>query len=151
MSTRTAIAAALAERTADAYSADRFASWQGLAEDLLAAGYSEREAEAIMRSKYARWSADDHGAEYGQVPASALVDYAKKYIRARELAALVAETFGDESAELSEAIAKYNAVAAAFRAYKVGDAELAEAEAELRRAPGGAEALQRHAAATEAR
>ena len=49
----------LAVRTADAYSADRYASWVACARLLVTVrGYSLREAEAILRSKWMRWAAD---------------------------------------------------------------------------------------------
>lgn len=51
-------ALALAERTRDAYSVDRYVSWSACAEMILLLGYSEDEAEAILRSKWMRWAAD---------------------------------------------------------------------------------------------
>lgn len=57
-------AAALAEKTADAYSADAFGnSWVATCAMLLRRGYTEREAEAILRSKWTRW-ARDMGSKY---------------------------------------------------------------------------------------
>lgn len=89
----TARAAALAERTSDAYSFDAYASWTGVARALLSLGYSEREAEAIMRSKHTRWAADSVS-KSSNVPTSALRDYLVKYpISPKALASLVAETF----------------------------------------------------------
>lgn len=64
----------LAAKCADAYSAGRYRSWQGVASALLKAGHSELEAEAIMRSKWARWAADMSGRNKG-VPTKALIDY----------------------------------------------------------------------------
>lgn len=86
-------AAALAERTSDAYSFDRYSSWSGVARALLSLGYSEREAEAIMRSKHLRWAADGANLERN-VSVSAVKEYLAKYpISAKALASLVAETF----------------------------------------------------------
>jgi hypothetical protein len=86
-----ATAVALAERTADAYSRDRFLSWTSVAKFLLDYGYSEREAEAIMRSKYMRWAADAAGVDLAS--AQCAVDYAAQHITKRELASLVEATF----------------------------------------------------------
>jgi hypothetical protein len=73
-------AAALAERTGDAYSYDRYDNWTEVAKALLEAGYSEREAEAIMRSKWTRWAADfaeGKGQRYGRVTADSVLAYMK--------------------------------------------------------------------------
>jgi len=102
-------AAAIAEKSRDAYSADRYASWQAVAALLLARGYDATEAEAIMRSKWTRWAADVNGAAYGKVPAKAVGDFlddmAKRPKRhgiktsvADAVIALVAETFGGPEA-----------------------------------------------------
>lgn len=48
----------VAEKTLDAYSADRYESWASVAALLLSRGMTEREAEAIMRSKWVRWAAE---------------------------------------------------------------------------------------------
>jgi len=58
---------ALAERTADAYSADNYteAGWRGAALMLLKRGCTEQEAEEILRSKYTRWACDHSGKPYG--------------------------------------------------------------------------------------
>lgn len=63
-------AAALAAKTADAYSVDRFSSWKAVAEALLRAEYSEEQAEAILRSKFTRWAADQADARYGRATAA---------------------------------------------------------------------------------
>ena len=54
---------ALAVRTADAYSFDRYASWKACAAALLRRGYNDRQAEKILRSRIMRWVADNarHG------------------------------------------------------------------------------------------
>ena len=72
---RRAQAAILAERTEDAYSANRYGSWQEVARRLLRMGFSEAEAEAVMRSKITRWAADASNARYGKVPAKVVEDY----------------------------------------------------------------------------
>lgn len=67
-------AAAVAARTADAYSADRYgAEWPKVAAALLRDGWTPRQAEAIMRSKWARWAADA-----GTPTAAALLVYVRK-------------------------------------------------------------------------
>lgn len=73
--TRRAQAATLAERTADAYSATRYGSWQEVARRLLRMGFTEAETEAVMRSKITRWAADASDKPYGKVPAQAVEDY----------------------------------------------------------------------------
>lgn len=62
----------LANKCADAYSADRYASWPAVAEWLLRKGYTEAEAEAIMRSKWTRWAADASSNRYGRNTAADL-------------------------------------------------------------------------------
>lgn len=90
----------LAERTSEAYSSDRYASWQAVAALLLLRGYSEREAEAILRSKWTRWAADSSPAKYGKVPAKAVTKFLDSEIKRlgaaahrRDVAQLVLETF----------------------------------------------------------
>lgn len=51
-------ALALAQRTSDAYSYDRYRSWNAVCAWLLKQGWSEEQAEEILRSKYMRWAAD---------------------------------------------------------------------------------------------
>lgn len=68
-------AQAVAERCADAYSVDRYASWPEVARVLLAMGFTEAEAEAVMRSKITRWAADDTPHRYGRVPARLVREY----------------------------------------------------------------------------
>lgn len=109
-------AQALAAKTADAYSAARYASWPACAAYLLRAGFSEREAEAILRSKHTRWAADESRARYGRVSARDLQRYLERQAdpahfrtdagyRLRTLApgsravrVLIAETFDDAEA-----------------------------------------------------
>lgn len=59
-------AAALAERTSDAYSFDRYANWTACAAELLRMGYTEAQAEDILRSKIMRWAGDNSKNRYGR-------------------------------------------------------------------------------------
>jgi hypothetical protein len=91
-------AQALAARTENAYSANRYNSWAAVAQVLLDDGYSECEAEAILRSKWTRWAASASSASYGNVPASALLAWLQysfpgRRARTAEVKALVAATF----------------------------------------------------------
>lgn len=99
-------AEALAEKTADAYSFDRFANWRSCARLLLARGYSEREAEAILRSKWMRWAGDmAEKTQYGNHTSIDLAHFLdKRGARSmfktdadlgKEVAELVAGTFND--------------------------------------------------------
>lgn len=56
----------LAERTADAYSADRFNSWIALCRMLGNRGFNVFEAEAILRSKHTRWAREELGEGAGK-------------------------------------------------------------------------------------
>jgi hypothetical protein len=78
---------------ADAYSADRYRSWRGVASALLQQGLTPLQTEAVMRSKWTRWAADAHSARYGQVPTKAIVAFVKKQTPG-EIEALTIETFG---------------------------------------------------------
>lgn len=49
----------IAERTSDAYSFDRYASWPACALMLARRGFTAREIEAILRSKWTRWAGDE--------------------------------------------------------------------------------------------
>lgn len=98
-------ALALAQKTADAYSFDRYRSWNAVARALLARGYRMREAEAIMRSKWMRWAGDSwKGGTSENVPAQAIIAFIDGQIKRRsaalvqrEVDQLVAETFGVEA------------------------------------------------------
>jgi hypothetical protein len=68
-------AKALAERCADAYSVNRYASWRAVAAELIALGFNDTDAETIMRSKWTRWAADHSSAPSGRVPARAVREY----------------------------------------------------------------------------
>ena len=58
---KTANAAALADRTSDAYMAGSYGSSWLICARLLLKLYDERTAEAILRSKYMRWASDHSG------------------------------------------------------------------------------------------
>lgn len=70
-----ATAAMIASRCEDAYSADRYASWTGVAARLLRMGFNEAEVEAVMRSKITRWAADAEGKPYGHATVAAVENY----------------------------------------------------------------------------
>jgi hypothetical protein len=86
----------LAEKTSDAYSSDRFASWESVIQALLNLGYSEIETEAIVRSKWTRWACDhDTGRNrYGRHTSSAMMRFMKDTPQS-EVTKLVYETFGE--------------------------------------------------------
>jgi len=85
----------LASKTSDAYSSDRFASWEGVIQSLLNLGYSEIETEAIVRSKWARWACDHDTSRnrYGRHTSSAMIRFLKGTPQS-EVKALTFETFG---------------------------------------------------------
>jgi hypothetical protein len=85
----------LASKTSDAYSSDRFASWEGVIQTLLNLGYSEIETEAIVRSKWTRWACDHDTSRnrYGRHTSSAMIRFMKDTPQS-EVTALVNETFG---------------------------------------------------------
>jgi hypothetical protein len=85
-------AAALAVKTADAYSAAAFgAEWPVAANMLLNRGYSEREAEAILRSKWTRWCREDY--EGTAADLAAFLDDPKNNCSPAAVAELVRGTF----------------------------------------------------------
>jgi hypothetical protein len=71
-------AKALALRTEDAYSFDRYANWPATAQALLDFGLNEAQAEAVLRSKFMRWAADQVDFPYGEVPAQAIIEALEK-------------------------------------------------------------------------
>ena len=73
--TRRQLAAVIADRCADAYSADRYRSWAACADTVLALGFDEYETEALLRSKITRWAADNAPHTYGRVPARVIRTY----------------------------------------------------------------------------
>lgn len=90
-------AQALADKTSDAYSADRYSNnWIGCIEMLSDRGYNEREIEAILRSKWMRWAADVSGNEYGfcdRTDLALFLDDKRNGFDQREVDQLVKETF----------------------------------------------------------
>ena len=56
----------LAEKTSDAYSYDRYNSWEACVKKLRKAGYDDMQIEAILRSKITRWAADSSHNNYGK-------------------------------------------------------------------------------------
>jgi hypothetical protein len=70
-----AVARALANKTRDAYSFNRYKDWVGVIKSLLKYGFSERNTEELVSSKVMRWAADDYEGK-GKVPTS----YFKKFI-----------------------------------------------------------------------
>ena len=87
-------AKALAEKTANAYSFDRYRSWPALCQYLLSAGFSEMQSEAILRSKWTRWSADSSNTRYGLATAKDLKRFIEKQANiGYEVAALIGGTF----------------------------------------------------------
>lgn len=94
-------AAALAERTSDAYSVPAYASWNACAATLLRRGFSTIESEAILRSKWMRWAADASTARYGRATSRDLdrfLDEMTPDALAYEVADLVRWTFGSDEA-----------------------------------------------------
>jgi hypothetical protein len=88
-----AAAAALADKTADAYSFNSYASWTACAAMLLRRGYSAMEAEAILRSKWTRWAGDVSSHRYGHYTAADLAAYIDKYESPKSLREIVVGTF----------------------------------------------------------
>ena len=86
----------LAQRCKNAYSANRYRSWAGVAAALLLRGYNEQEAESIMRSKWMRYYSPRCK---GKIPTSAIGDFLDSCKKsnpsgfAKEVAQLVRETF----------------------------------------------------------
>jgi len=94
------VARALAERTSDAYSFDRYGeeTWRRTISRFLALGFTERETEAVMRSKWTRWAADQCTrltccARNGRLTSLAVVYYIQANLTALALKELVEETF----------------------------------------------------------
>ena len=85
----------LADKTSDAYSADRFKNWSAVVQTLLNLGYSELETEAILRSKWTRWACDHDTSRnrYGHHTSSAMLRFLQGTPHS-EVKALTYETFG---------------------------------------------------------
>jgi hypothetical protein len=65
----------IAEKTEDAYSADRYSNWAAVAEVLLQRGHSEAEVEEILRSKWTRWAADASNKPYGKASSKSMLSW----------------------------------------------------------------------------
>lgn len=83
----------LSEKTSDAYSYDRYNSWEACIKKLRKAGYNDREIEAILRSKWTRWAADSSSAPYGKASSNDLMNYINKYENKQSIEELTKETF----------------------------------------------------------
>lgn len=85
----------IADKTSDAYSADRFKNWSAVVQTLLNLGYSEPETEAILRSKWTRWACDHDTSRnrYGYHTSSAMLRFLQGTPHS-EVKALTYETFG---------------------------------------------------------
>lgn len=68
-------AKAVAERTAGAYSFDRYTNWTACARVLLEVGYSDEAAAWILESKITRWAADGAERRYGRATSRNLRTY----------------------------------------------------------------------------
>lgn len=75
----------IAEKCSDAYSYDRYASWQAVTRMLLDRGYTPKQTEAILRSKLTRWAADFSEARYGKATSKDLSRYMDKYVPPKQL------------------------------------------------------------------
>lgn len=92
-----AIGTRLAEKTADAFSYDRYGRWQAVVEMLLRRGLSVQQAEAVLRSKWTRWAADASDKPYGKATSHDLARFIDQQRNAMEqIAELTRETFGME-------------------------------------------------------
>jgi hypothetical protein len=85
------------ELAQEAYSADRYQSWEGVAQALLERSYTPKEAAAIMLSKWTRWAADSYEERRdGSCPADAIIkfiDDPRNNCTKEEVAKLVAGTY----------------------------------------------------------
>ena len=72
-------AKALAEKTKDAHSCERYGKTSWLANiKFLLTKFTEEQVEWIMRSKHARWAADNAEGDYGQIPNNTMALYYKR-------------------------------------------------------------------------
>mgnify|MGYP000965410977 CR=1 FL=1 len=87
----------LANETRDAYSANRFTSWERCAMELAKRGFNVFEAEAILRSKHTRWCRDEYHEGNGPATSGCLSKYLDAHQigpRCKEVNDLVMGTFG---------------------------------------------------------
>lgn len=66
-------ARAIAAKCEDAYSFDRYRSWNAVAQVLLDMGFDDEQVEEFMRSKWTRWAADAANTPYGRATSTAVV------------------------------------------------------------------------------
>lgn len=83
----------LSEKTSDAYSFDRYNSWEACIKKLRKAGYDDREIEAILRSKWTRWAADAGNKPYGKASSVDLLNYINQHETKESVIQLTLETF----------------------------------------------------------
>lgn len=86
----------IADRSSDAYSYDRYASWYGCALALLKRGYNDKEVEAILRSKWMRWAGDNSDKSYGSYTSRDIlnfIDNPRNNCTKASVADLVRQTF----------------------------------------------------------
>jgi hypothetical protein len=67
------------DRSEDAYSYDRYASWRACAAALLRKGFTTRQAWTILLSKLTRWAADASSAPYGRATARDLMRFIDRH------------------------------------------------------------------------
>jgi hypothetical protein len=93
-------AAALADRTADAFSFDNYGDrrWAACAAMLLRRGYTPTEAEVILRSKWTRWAGDvaNKAERVNSADLARFLDTMSPEQRAHDVAEMVRETFPDD-------------------------------------------------------
>lgn len=95
MTTNIQRAVAIAARTADAHSAERYGRhWKMCALLLVERGYSDDECEAILRSKWMRYAADLHSVANQEALAWFLDDPRQRCTPAA-VRELIDQTFGD--------------------------------------------------------
>lgn len=83
----------LSEKTSDAYSYDRYNSWEACIKKLRSLGCNDYEVEAILRSKWTRWAADASNKPYGKASSNDLVNYINKHETKESITKLTQETF----------------------------------------------------------
>lgn len=83
----------LAEKTCDAYSANRYNSWEACVRKLRNAGYDDKQVEAILLSKWTRWAADRSSQPYGKASSVDLIKYIKEFETLESVIQLTKETF----------------------------------------------------------
>jgi hypothetical protein len=86
----------IAEKTADAYSFDRYApnAWRACCRMLARRGYNVLEIEAVMRSKWTRWAGDASDKDYGHITSKDLERWMDASVLPHEVRQLAKEHFG---------------------------------------------------------